>query len=145
MREIDDDCTSGRSREMTMQTLKHKQHRQGFTLVEILIVVIIIGMLAMIAWPNYIKYRSRAQVSTCINNLQKIEGAKAQWAFDNRKDNDSIPVMDDLAPFLQHDTSPSCPADGTYRPRRVSKVATCTLVNIGHVLSNLNGDDPTVD
>jgi len=128
-----------------MKTLQFKQAKQGFTLVEMLIVVVIIGMLAMLAWPNYIKYRSRAQVGACINNLQKIEGAKAQWAFENRKDNNAIPVMDDLAPFLQHDASPSCPADGTYRPRRVSKVATCTLTDIGHVLSNLNGDDPTVD
>ena len=129
-----------------MHTLQPKQHKQGFTLVELLIVVVIIGMLAMIAWPNYIKYRSRAQVSTCVNNLQKIEGAKAQWAFENRKDNDAIPAMDDLAPFLQHDATPYCPADGTYRPRRVSKVATCSLINIGHALSTLSGtDDPTVD
>jgi Tfp pilus assembly protein PilE len=110
-----------------------------------LIVVVIVGMLAMIAWPNFIKYRSRAQVSACINNLQKNEGAKAQWAFEYHKDNDSIPVLDDLAPFLQHDATPFCPADGTYRPRRVSKQATCSLITIGHVLGDLNGDDPTVD
>ena len=120
--------------------------RKGFTLVEMLIVVVIIGLLAVIAWPNYIKYRSRAQVGTCINNLQKIEGAKAQWAFENRKDNDSIPVMDDLTPFLQHDMTPACPSDGSYRPRRVSKQATCSFNTIGHVLSTLSlGDDPSVD
>ena len=130
---------------MTMHTLQPKQHKQGFTLVELLIVVVIIGMLAMIAWPNYIKYRSRAQVSACINNLQKIEGAKAQWAFENKKDNDAIPVMDDLSPFLQHDATPYCPADGIYRPRRVSKQATCSLNTIGHLLSDLGADDPTVD
>ncbi|MEY2407665.1 MAG: type pilus assembly protein PilA [Verrucomicrobiota bacterium] len=119
---------------------------RGFTLVEMLIVVVIIGLLAVLAWPNYIKYRSRAQVGACINNLQKIEGAKAQWAFENRKDNDAIPDMTDLTPFLQHSTTPACPSDGTYRPRRVSKQATCSFTTIGHVLSTLSdSDDPSVD
>jgi type II secretory pathway pseudopilin PulG len=111
-----------------------------------LIVVVIIGMLATIAWPNYIKYRTHAQVSACINNLQKLEGAKAQWAFDNRKTSDDVPLIDDLTPFLQHDATPYCPADGTYRPRRVSKKATCSLTDIGHFLGDLDpSDDPTVD
>ena len=111
-----------------------------------LIVVMIIGMLAVIAWPNYVKYRARAQVGTCINNLKQIEGAKAQWAFENRKNNTDVPQISDVTPFLQHGTTPECPAGGSYRPRRIARQATCTYYSTGHALSNLNQDeDPAED
>ena len=128
------------------QRIDHKRLETGFTLIEIMVVVVIIGMLATIAWPSYMKYRHRAQVGACINNLKQIDGAKAQWAFENRKDNDDIPSLSDLTPYLQHNTSPACPSDGVYHPRRVSKQATCTYYDIGHARAILDAsDDPEVD
>ena len=50
--------------------------RKGFTLVEIMIVVAIIGMLAAIAIPSFMKSRSEARKSTCVNNLRLIDHAK---------------------------------------------------------------------
>lgn len=120
--------------------------RQGFTLVELMIVVLIISLLAVIAWPNFVRYRSTAQVKSCIANLKRIDGAKAQWAFDYKKNDTDVPQFTELDPYLQHDMRPSCPSDGTYRPRRISRQPTCTFYGIGHALSNLNGDDdPAVD
>lgn len=52
--------------------------KQGFTLVEIMIVVLIIGLLAAIAIPNFIKARKTTQMNACIDNLRQIEGAKEQ-------------------------------------------------------------------
>ena len=48
----------------------------GFTLVEIMIVVAIIGLLAAIAIPNFVKARGSAQKNACIRNLREIDGAK---------------------------------------------------------------------
>ena len=59
----------------------------GFTLVEIMIVVAIIAMLASIAIPNFVNARNKAQTTACINNLQQIEGAINSWALQNKKGN----------------------------------------------------------
>ena len=59
--------------------------KSGFTLVEIMIVVAIIGLLAAIAIPNFVKAREGAQLNAIFNNLRIIEGAKDQWALENKK------------------------------------------------------------
>ena len=59
--------------------------KAGFTLVEIMIVVAIIGLLVAIAIPNFVKARENAQLNSILNNLRIIEGAKDQWALENKK------------------------------------------------------------
>ena len=66
-----------------MQIKTHKT--AGFTLVEIMIVVAIIGLLAAIAIPNFVKARETSQLNSILNNLRIIEGAKDQWALENKK------------------------------------------------------------
>src|SRR5947208_8359584 len=90
-------------------------HKAGFTLVEIMIVVAIIGLLAAIAIPNFVKARTDSQKSACIANLKQIDGAKATWALENKKNSADTPTTGDLyGPTKYIRDEPGCPASGVY-------------------------------
>jgi prepilin-type N-terminal cleavage/methylation domain-containing protein len=75
--------------------------KAGFTLVEIMIVVAIIGLLAAIAIPNFVKARATSQANACINNLRQIDAAANQFALENKKKTgDPISFPGDLTPYI---------------------------------------------
>jgi len=88
--------------------------RKGFTLVEIMIVVTIIGMLAALAIPLFAKARRNAQEEACINNLRIIDGAKQQWGMENFQPVTAMPAVTDIDPYLKGGTAKCfCPADSS--------------------------------
>jgi prepilin-type N-terminal cleavage/methylation domain-containing protein len=77
-----------------------RRPERGFTLVEIMIVVAIIGLLASIAIPNFVNARKKAQTSACISNLRQLDAAKQQWALEKGKGSADTPGNSDLQPYL---------------------------------------------
>ena len=105
--------------------MKHNK-RTGFTLVEIMIVVLIIGILLAIAIPNFIKARQNSRLQTIVGNLKQIETAKEQWAMETGQPSTAVPLEADLAPVYMK-SWPVGPVTGTYLPLAVNADPTFIL------------------
>lgn len=102
--------------------------RRGFTLVEIMIVVAIIGLLASIAIPGFLKAQRDTQRRGCVSNLRAIEGAKATWALEQKIGTSAVPSDTDLfgvGSYIRD--KPSCPASGNYELKAVDARPSCTV------------------
>lgn len=98
--------------------------KKGFTLVEIMIVVAIIGLLAAIAIPNFVRARQQAQRQACIANLKQIEGAVQVALLDGNLAavaNNTWAIM--VPNYIRR--QPTCPGGGAYTI--TADPPTCTL------------------
>lgn len=110
--------------------LPSRHDRSGFTLIEIMIVIAILGIIIGIAGPTWLRQRSLSQQRVCQENMAKIDGAKEQWALEKNQPGSATPgwadlVADDGAGYLK--TQPSCPANGTYALGAVGQATACSI------------------
>lgn len=111
----------------------------GFTLVEIMIVVAIIGLLAAIAVPSFMKARETSQKNACINNLRQLSGASDEWAIENNASTGDAVPDGALADFIKA-YPPTCPASGTYTIPVVGTDPSCSLgATLDHALPVAGG------
>lgn len=106
---------------------------RAFTLIEIMIVVAIIGLLAGIAVPNFLKARTQSQTSACINNLRQIDGAKEQLAFEAKLAVGSSVTETSVNAYIKGGNIPTCPASGSYTYNAVGTNPACNIS--GHMYS----------
>jgi prepilin-type N-terminal cleavage/methylation domain-containing protein len=116
-----------------------RNQKQAFTLVEIMIVVALIGMLAAIAIPNFVKARTRSQTNACVSNLRTIDDATQEWALENLKGPNSAVIFNDIQPYLK--SAVLCPSAGpgatfatSYTISTVSNKPACQVSPSMHIL-----------
>jgi len=104
--------------------------KAGFTLVEIMIVVAIIGLLAAIAIPNFVKARENAQLNSIFNNLRILEGAKDQWALENKKGTgDLVDDVTTVSDYLKGGTIKSVVGE-SYVPSNIGSSAKTSALTV---------------
>ena len=100
---------------------------RGFTLLEIMVVILIIGILLAIAVPQFINSRTRSQQRACISSLRGIESAKELYTYKNNlKQGD--PIDGNLAwTDYSRQPYPICPSGGSYTVGLVGELPSCSL------------------
>jgi len=121
--------------------MREQQDKQGFTLVEIVIVAAVIGLLAALAAPLFSQARTSSVAHTCKNNLRQMEYAKQLAATElHWKETDGPGSIgnpfyrDTCSSYLKGATRPECPTGAACFYNGINQPATCQSGIASHVL-----------
>lgn len=110
-----------------------EKQTDAFTLIEVVVVAAIIGVLATLIIPNFVRSRTTAQQNSCIENLKKIESAKETWAFEKQKKDGDVPSDSDLfGAMLYIKEAPTCPSGGIYDLKPLGEKPVCNQSGHGY-------------
>ena len=135
-------------RRLSRANEQRAKQEAGFTIIEIMIVVLLLGLLAAIAVPNFIRSRTSAQTNVCINNLRTIDYAIQQWALEEKQQAQAAVHFSDISSYLK--SSVLCPAGGTtfedsYSISVVGAQPLCQRNPSAHLLAQTGLDVATVN
>jgi len=116
---------------MNTTKISNKLRRNGFTLVEIMVVVAIIGLLMSVATVGINYAIKSARASACGMNIEAIENGKQMWMLNARKGDNDTATEDDLKVYLKNNAFPTCPSGGTYTINNNSTKASCSVHGAG--------------
>lgn len=102
------------------------RNRRGFTLVEIMVVILIIGVLLAIALPTFTRSSNSSRAKACMSNLRQIDSGKSQYAMDQKLTAGAAVAWNNLVPHYVK-TQPACPSGGTYAIGVIDTKPTCTI------------------
>jgi prepilin-type N-terminal cleavage/methylation domain-containing protein len=112
-----------------------KAPKRGFTMIEVAIAIVVIGVVAAVALPSLVGARDRGRRQACIQNMVLITETKEQWAIENRKRPGQGVSILQLRTYFRNSAMPTCPAGGTYTIGRVGAQPTCSRgATLGHTL-----------
>lgn len=122
--------------------------QKGFTMVELMITVVIIGVLASIAVPSYRNYVMRGKIAEATSNLSALRVSMEQWFQDNRT---YLTACDGTAPDVAMPTAPAvqyftftCAANANTFTITATGVASGGMGNFAYTINQQNAKTSTI-
>jgi prepilin-type N-terminal cleavage/methylation domain-containing protein len=101
----------------TLGTAMKRKHEKGFTLVELVITIVLIGILTAVMMALYKPFSEASEIAACKQNQMHIETAQAVFYMDKYLEHDGhyATTIEELGPYFPNGKLPKCPTNSNYR------------------------------